>query len=151
MSHASLASSGADRAEAGIFRSAASKDARGLGARLIDQGANRRKKQRCVSAQHEPRARGAWYEDPFETAAERWWDGHKWTQEVRGMPVSEQDSTDTLDGSAEPVGPGQNFDENSGSRADGSRVFGLRTNWLLRTIAAAIVIATVRRVAPQLH
>jgi hypothetical protein len=27
---------------------------------------------------------GAWYADPFATAAERWWDGHKWTEQVRG-------------------------------------------------------------------
>lgn len=31
-------------------------------------------------------ASGAWYADPFGTAAERWWDGHGWTQQVRGTP-----------------------------------------------------------------
>src|SRR5579859_2895446 len=30
--------------------------------------------------------RGAWYADPFGKAAERWWDGLKWTQKVRGAP-----------------------------------------------------------------
>jgi hypothetical protein len=118
MSHASLASSGAD----------------------------------ChVPAQHHPNPRGAWYADPFEKAAERWWDGHEWTQEVRGTLVSEQDSTDTLDGSAELLRTGQNVDGRSRARGDGSRVSGLRTSWLLRTIAAAIGIATVRRMAQQLH
>lgn len=32
-------------------------------------------------------ARGAWYVDPFGTAGERWWDGHKWTRETRGAPT----------------------------------------------------------------
>lgn len=27
--------------------------------------------------------RGAWYPDPFELAAERWWDGGRWTETVR--------------------------------------------------------------------
>jgi Protein of unknown function (DUF2510) len=31
-------------------------------------------------------ARAAWYPDPFGAAGERWWDGGKWTQEVRGAP-----------------------------------------------------------------
>lgn len=29
-------------------------------------------------------SRSAWYPDPFGVAAERWWDGGRWTQEVRG-------------------------------------------------------------------
>ena len=31
--------------------------------------------------------RGAWYADPYGLGAERWWDGHAWTREVRGTPV----------------------------------------------------------------
>lgn len=30
--------------------------------------------------------RGAWYPDPFGKAGERWWDGGRWTDEVRGEP-----------------------------------------------------------------
>ncbi len=30
--------------------------------------------------------RGGWYADPFDAADERWWDGTKWTQNVRGAP-----------------------------------------------------------------
>lgn len=30
--------------------------------------------------------RGAWYRDPFGKAGERWWDGGRWTDEVRGEP-----------------------------------------------------------------
>jgi hypothetical protein len=30
---------------------------------------------------------GAWYADPYGKAAERWWDGHGWTFEVRGAPT----------------------------------------------------------------
>lgn len=48
-----------------------------------------------LSAQPESRsgdtavaAKGAWYVDPFGTAGERWWDGHKWTREVRGAPAA---------------------------------------------------------------
>lgn len=33
-------------------------------------------------------AKGAWYVDPFGAAGERWWDGHKWTREVRGAPAA---------------------------------------------------------------
>ncbi len=29
-------------------------------------------------------SRSAWYPDPFGVAAERWWDGGRWTQGVRG-------------------------------------------------------------------
>jgi hypothetical protein len=29
---------------------------------------------------------GAWYADPFGEAGERWWDGKRWTQQVRGTP-----------------------------------------------------------------
>jgi hypothetical protein len=36
------------------------------------------------SAKQVPIWRGAWYADPFGTAAERWWDGSKWTDVVRG-------------------------------------------------------------------
>ena len=32
--------------------------------------------------------RGAWYPDPFGKAGERWWDGGRWTDEVRGEPGS---------------------------------------------------------------
>jgi Protein of unknown function (DUF2510) len=32
-------------------------------------------------------ARGAWYPDPFGKAGERWWDGGRWTDEVRGEPA----------------------------------------------------------------
>lgn len=28
---------------------------------------------------------GAWYADPYGKAAERRWDGHKWTKDVRGV------------------------------------------------------------------
>ena len=31
--------------------------------------------------------RGGWYADPFGKAGERWWDGTKWTGEVRGPPT----------------------------------------------------------------
>lgn len=30
---------------------------------------------------------GAWYSDPYGVGAESWWDGHRWTREVRGGPV----------------------------------------------------------------
>lgn len=33
-----------------------------------------------------PSMQGAWYLDPHGAAGERWWDGQKWTQEVRGTP-----------------------------------------------------------------
>jgi hypothetical protein len=36
--------------------------------------------------QHGSVSRGAWYRDPFGTADERWWDGGKWTDVVRGSP-----------------------------------------------------------------
>ena len=36
--------------------------------------------------QRDPLARGGWYRDPFDAADERWWDGTKWTQKVRGAP-----------------------------------------------------------------
>jgi hypothetical protein len=32
--------------------------------------------------------RGAWYADPYGSAAERWWDGCKWTRQVRGTPAA---------------------------------------------------------------
>lgn len=34
----------------------------------------------------ESRSRGAWYADPFGGAGERWWDGTKWTRDVREGP-----------------------------------------------------------------
>lgn len=34
------------------------------------------------------KAGGAWYADPFATGAERWWDGGKWTEQVRGVPTA---------------------------------------------------------------
>jgi hypothetical protein len=34
--------------------------------------------------QREPVRGGGWYADPFDLAAERWWDGVKWTEAVRG-------------------------------------------------------------------
>jgi hypothetical protein len=38
-----------------------------------------------------PVSRGAWYPDPFGVAGQRWWDGGKWTQQVRGTaPSAEQ-------------------------------------------------------------
>jgi hypothetical protein len=37
----------------------------------------------------EPLRQGGWYPDPFDAAAERWWDGTKWTQTVRGAPQSD--------------------------------------------------------------
>src|SRR6476469_8230227 len=40
------------------------------------------------------KAGGAWYADPFGTAAERWWDGGKWTRQVRGAPTA--DTSDAL-------------------------------------------------------
>jgi hypothetical protein len=30
--------------------------------------------------------RGAWYADPYGEGGERWWDGRRWTQQVRGTP-----------------------------------------------------------------
>jgi hypothetical protein len=39
--------------------------------------------------QRDPRARGGWYLDPFDSAEERWWDGRKWTQKVRATPQGE--------------------------------------------------------------
>jgi predicted RNA-binding Zn-ribbon protein involved in translation (DUF1610 family) len=44
------------------------------------------KQQYGPQPQQGPVGRGAWYADPFGTAAERWWDGRQWTQEVRGAP-----------------------------------------------------------------
>src|SRR5947209_5863904 len=29
---------------------------------------------------------GAWYADPYGEAGERWWDGRRWTQQLRGTP-----------------------------------------------------------------
>lgn len=46
-----------------------------------------------------PVPRGAWYQDPFEAADERWWDGGKWTDQVRGP--AEPDAEASL---PEPVG-----------------------------------------------
>ncbi len=34
--------------------------------------------------ERESARRGAWYADPFGGTGERWWDGTKWTREVRG-------------------------------------------------------------------
>lgn len=33
-------------------------------------------------------AKGAWYADPYGKAGERWWDGTKWTREVRGTAAA---------------------------------------------------------------
>jgi hypothetical protein len=40
-----------------------------------------------IPAEQPPTRGGAWYTDPFGQAAERWWDGAKWTQEVQGEPT----------------------------------------------------------------
>jgi hypothetical protein len=37
--------------------------------------------------QDDAAGRGAWYPDPYGMAGERWWDGRKWTREVRGVPT----------------------------------------------------------------
>jgi type II secretory pathway pseudopilin PulG len=41
---------------------------------------------------------GAWFADPYETAKERWWDGKKWTDQVRGEAMP-------LDLAPEPAAP----------------------------------------------
>lgn len=43
-----------------------------------------------LESQSDPVARGTWYADPFGEAGERWWDGRRWTQQVRGEPSPEQ-------------------------------------------------------------
>lgn len=53
--------------------------------RLLSRGAIRAKQRE--DARPPQVSRGAWYVDPFGKAAERWWDGTKWTQEVRGAPT----------------------------------------------------------------
>jgi hypothetical protein len=52
--------------------------------RLLRRGASGAHQREGQKAQEAPPSRGAWYADPFGFAAERWWDGAKWTQEVRG-------------------------------------------------------------------
>lgn len=48
----------------------------------------RRVTPREATPRHEmPRHGGAWYADPFgSTGQQRWWDGSKWTREVRAAP-----------------------------------------------------------------
>jgi Protein of unknown function (DUF2510) len=55
--------------------------------RQLGRIARRVKQPDGPRSRQEPVARGAWYQDPFGTAGERWWDGTKWTQEVRGAPT----------------------------------------------------------------
>ena len=52
--------------------------------RLLRRSATRAHQREGQKSQDAPPSRGAWYADPFGAAAERWWDGAKWTQEVRG-------------------------------------------------------------------
>src|SRR5436305_9799729 len=56
---------------------------------------------------------GAWYADPYGEAGERWWDGRRWTKQVRGTP---QESAETV-----PTGgPGRGLD--AGASTDRKRV-----------------------------
>lgn len=54
----------------------------------------------------EPISRGAWYPDPFGVAGERWWDGGKWTRQVRGLPQEDAqrvpDATSQTSGIRQP-------------------------------------------------
>lgn len=52
---------------------------------------------RAIAGSRRTVSRGAWYPDPFEVAEERWWDGGKWTDEVRGTVRG-----DRADSSASP-------------------------------------------------
>jgi hypothetical protein len=54
--------------------------------RLLGRRANGVGQHGEPGLQHGSVSRGAWYRDPFGTADERWWDGGKWTDVVRGSP-----------------------------------------------------------------
>jgi hypothetical protein len=55
--------------------------------RPLRHSATGAKQRERAGSDEVPPSRGAWYPDPFGKAAERWWDGSKWTQEVRGAPT----------------------------------------------------------------
>lgn len=40
--------------------------------------------ERSPAGEDRRASRGAWYQDPFGVAGERWWDGTRWSREVRG-------------------------------------------------------------------
>jgi hypothetical protein len=61
----------------------ASDDGIGNGSGLARRG---RRRPQSGRDWQEAAVRGAWYADPYGAAAERWWDGRRWTQEVRGEP-----------------------------------------------------------------
>jgi hypothetical protein len=45
----------------------------------------------ATAEQHEAVSRGAWYADPYGSATDqRWWDGAKWTDEVRVAPGGDE-------------------------------------------------------------
>ena len=65
-------------------------------------------------------ARGAWYADPYGTAGERWWDGRKWTREVRGAPAV--DATAAVARRVRVTKPDRARARVSAAPSDGSRI-----------------------------
>lgn len=49
-----------------------------------------------------PASRGAWYRDPFGVADERWWDGTRWSREVRGSTASANGDAPSAEPPARP-------------------------------------------------
>jgi hypothetical protein len=49
--------------------------------------------------------RAAWYADPYEVAALRWWDGGAWTEHVHGVPTTDLDAGAPAGGHPRPLGP----------------------------------------------
>jgi hypothetical protein len=51
---------------------------------------------------------GAWYEDPYDEATLRWWDGSRWTEHVwsAGDPTGDQAGTSTVTAGVETTDNG---------------------------------------------
>jgi hypothetical protein len=101
---------------------------------LAAHGAHAAAQQDGGSGQGTSGRSGEWYADPFGTAAERWWDGKSWTDEVRGAPET---------ASAEPHGADaerQRGDEG----ATQEHLGGERIGGLLEAAAAPAVKADTR-------
>jgi hypothetical protein len=76
----------------------------------------------------ESNPRGAWYADPFGGPGERWWDGTKWTRDLRDGPGDDQPAEPPRSGEAElgqDAESGQHTelaqDTESGEEASGDR------------------------------
>jgi hypothetical protein len=61
--------------------------------------------------ERESSRRGAWYADPFGGPGERWWDGTKWTRDVRDAPDDDYDAHDDPDDDRAPDQAADSGDE----------------------------------------